>query len=120
MATQVTLVAGDVTDEAQTWLKAHGAKIEGFGLLTITLPASARVSGRDWAYTVQFFDAQGNDELSYLSIELNIDAYETSIELEYDADRQCSCKGRGCAECIAELAAIERGENPYAHHLQAA
>lgn len=120
MAKQITLVAGDVSDAAQTWLKAHGAKIEGFGLLTITLPASARVNGSGWGYNVQFYDTEGNDEMSWLNIELNIDAYETLIELKYDADRQCTCKGRGCPDCVEELAAIARGENPYAHHTQAA
>ena len=120
MAKQVTLVSGNTTDAAQTWLKAHGATIEGFGLLTITLPASARVNGSGWSYNVQFYDAEDNDEQSWLNIELDIDAYETLIELKYDADRQCACKGRGCAACVEELAVIERGDNPYAHHMQAA
>jgi hypothetical protein len=46
----------------------------------------------------------------------HIDAYETRLRLKYSGDRQCTCKGKGCAECVEELAAIERGENPYAHH----
>lgn len=122
MAKQVTLVAGDVSDDAQKWLKAHGTMVEGFGLLTITLPAKAQVrrGDRGWDYSVSFYNAEGNDEESYLEIELALDPYETSIVLKYDADRQCTCKGRGCPTCVEELATIERGDNPYAHHVQAA
>ncbi len=43
MAKQVTIVSGDVSDEAVQWLKAHGAQVEGIDLLTITLPEQARV-----------------------------------------------------------------------------
>ena len=43
MAGQVTIVAGDVSDDAVAWLKAHGATIEGIGLLIITLPEQAQV-----------------------------------------------------------------------------
>ena len=32
MAKQVTIVAGDVTDEVVEWLRAHGVEIEGLGL----------------------------------------------------------------------------------------
>jgi hypothetical protein len=120
MAKQVTLAAGDVSDEAIAWLKAHGAKIEGFGLLIITLPEQAQVhkGSRGWDYTIAFYNAEGNDEQSWVEIELYVDAYETALRLKYDSDRECTCKGRGCAECVEELAAIGRGETPYAHHTE--
>jgi len=120
MAKQVTLVAGDVSDEAVEWLKAHGASIEGIGLLIITLPEKAQVQkgSYGWDYAIAFYNAEGNDEESWLDIELAIDAYETQLRLRYDGDRECTCKGKGCAECVEELAAIARGENPYAHHLK--
>src|SRR5437868_5165188 len=116
---QVTIVAGDVSNEAVEWLKAHGAKIEGFGLLTITLPEQALVHKGTcgWDYSIAFYSASGNDEESWLDVELYIDSYETSLRLKYEGDRQCQCKGRGCPACVEELAAQRRGENPYAHHL---
>ena len=119
MAKQVTIVAGDTTDEAIEWLKAHGAQIEGFGLLIITLPAKALVhkGNRGWDYSIAFYNADGNDEESWLDVELYLDAYETSLTLRYEGDRSCSCKGGGCPACVVELAAIARGENPYAHHI---
>src|SRR4051794_9579851 len=102
MAKQVTLVAGDVTDEAQEWLKQHGAKIEGFGLLTITLPTQALVhkGNRGWDYSINFYDVDGNDEESYIDVELDLDAYETALTLRYEGDRSCTCKGRGCPSCV--------------------
>jgi len=118
MAKQVTIVSGDVSDEAVQWLKAHGAKVEGIDLLTITLPEKAQVQRgtRGWDYAIAFYNAEGNDEDSWIDIELDIDAYETSLSLKYNGDRECSCKGKGCAECVEELAVIAQGENPYAHH----
>ena len=81
MAKQVTLVAGDVSDEAVEWLKAHGAKIEGFGLLTITLPEQAQVQrgSRGWDYAIAFYNAEGNDEESWIDIELDVDVYDTRL-----------------------------------------
>jgi hypothetical protein len=118
MKKQVTIVAGNVSDEARQWLEQHGAKIEGFGLLIITLPEQAQVQkgSYGWDYAIAFYNAEGNDEESWIDIELDIDAYETRLRLKYGGDRQCTCKGKGCAECVEELAAIERGENPYVHH----
>lgn len=122
MAKQVTLVSGNVDDNAQNWLKAHGATIEGFGLLTITLPEKAQVrrGDRGWDYSISFYDAEGNEEQSYLEIELALDVYETRICLCYDCDRRCNCKSKGCPDCVEELAAIARGDDPYKHHTQAA
>ena len=121
MAKQVTLVAGNVSDEATAWLKAHDATVEGLGLLTITLPASAQVhrGSYGWDYWIGFYNAEGNDEESWAAIELNVDAYETEIAIKYEGDFHCTCKGRGCATCVEELAAIARGENPYRHHTTA-
>lgn len=121
MAKQVTLVAGDVDEKAVAWLKAHGAQIEGIGLLTMTLPETALVyrGNRGWDYSVSFYNAEGNDEESYVDIETDIDAYDTRVRLMYNADPRCACKGKGCALCVEELAQIERGENPYAHHTSA-
>lgn len=118
MAKQVTIVSGDVTDEAVAWLIAHSAMIESAGLLIITLPEKAQVhkGDRGWDYSIAFYNAEGNDEESWLEVELSIDAYETQIRLKYNGDRQCTCKGRGCAMCNEELRSIARGENPYAHH----
>lgn len=115
----ITLVSGNVSDKAVTWLKAHGATIEGFGLLEITLPEKAMVNNGigSHVYTLSFYNAEGNDEQSYVEVELDIDAYQTSVELLYNADKQCICKGRGCERCVEELAALESGENPYAHHM---
>ncbi len=119
MAKQVTIVAGDVSDKAVQWLKAHGAIVEGFGLLSITLPEQAQVQRGNlgWDYAIAFYNAEGNDEDSWIDIELYVDAYETSLILKFNGDRECSCKGKGCALCVEELAAIARGENPYAHHI---
>lgn len=121
MAKQVTLAAGDVDEKALEWLKAHGAQVEGIGLLTITLPETALVyrGNRGWDYAVSFYNVEGNDEDSYLDIETDIDAYDTRVRLMYNADPRCTCKGKGCALCVEELARIERGENPYAHHTSA-
>ncbi len=121
MAKQITIVAGDVNDETIIWLKAHGAQVKGFGLVTITLPEKALVhrGNRGWDYSVDFYNHEGNSESSWLEVELNLDAYETSLRVQYDGDRECSCQGNGCAECVDELAAIARGQNPYAHHLPA-
>ena len=118
MAGQVTIVAGDVSDDAVQWLRAHGATIEGIGLLIITLPKQAQVQKGNlgWDYAVAFYDVEGNDEESWIEIELYIDAYETQLRLKYDGDRQCSCRGKGCVKCVKELAAIAAGKNPYAHH----
>jgi len=118
MAKQVTIVSGSVSDEAVAWLKAHSANVEGTGLVTITLPEQAQVhkGNYGWDYIIAFYDAEGNDEASWIDIELSIDAYETTIRLNYDGDRECTCKGKGCKECVEELAAIALGENPYAHH----
>jgi hypothetical protein len=91
MAKQVTIVAGDVSDQAVQWLKAHGAQIEGFGLLTITLPEEAQVhkGSRGWDYTIAFYNDEGNDEASWIEIEMYIDAYETVLSLKFDGDRDC-------------------------------
>jgi len=114
----VTIVSGDVSGEAVQWLKAHGARVEGIDLLTITLREQAHVErgAHGWDYSILFYNAEGNDENSWIDIELDVDAYETSLSLKYDGDRECVCKGRGCAECVEELAVIARGDNPYAHH----
>ncbi len=69
-----------------------------------------------WDYAIAFYNAEGNDEESWVEIELYIDAYETQLRLKYDGDRQCSCKGKGCVKCVEELAAIAEGKNPYSHH----
>ena len=121
VAKQVTIVAGDVSEEAVQWLKAHGATIEGFGLLIITLPEKAQVQKGNlgWDYAIAFYNAEGNDEESWIEIELYIDAYETQLRLKYSGDRQCSCKGKGCVKCVEELAAIAAGKNPYSHHTSA-
>jgi hypothetical protein len=57
MVEQVTIVAGDVSDESVQWFKAHGAQVEGIGLLTITLPEETQVQkgSYGWDYGIAFY-----------------------------------------------------------------
>lgn len=51
MAKQVTLAIGDISDDASSFLLAHGATIDG---VLIDLPETAHVERRayQWQYTV--------------------------------------------------------------------
>ncbi len=85
------IAAKEVSDETQEWLKAHGAAIYADFLkwgdpLIIVLPENARVEqgSQQWEYTIHFYNKAGNSEPTYAYIELNIDANETTIELQND------------------------------------
>jgi len=126
MIKQITIIAGHDTDEGRekrtrTWLEQHGVQIEEWrGLLVLTMQAEEPGTGQyrnQWI--VGFDDSEGSQEQSWLVIDLDPDPYETHIEVEYAGDYACTCKGRGCPKCNEELAAIERFEDPYAHHRNA-
>ncbi len=117
-AKHVTIVAGNVTDEAVTWLSQHGATIEEWnGLQVLTMQADQPSEGAyKHQYTVVFDNAEGDPEASYLAIYLEPNPYDTRVSLEFEGSYACTCKGRACTKCNEELAAIKRGDNPYAHH----
>jgi hypothetical protein len=85
MASTVVIAAGHVTDEAQVFLKAHGATLEyALGLEVIQLPVTAMVEkqAHDWHHTIAFYGPDGEYEDSYCDIELDVNAYETVIVLK--------------------------------------
>ena len=80
--TRVTIAAGDIDEQAESWLKSHGAVFESsLGVSLIELPPEALVEkgGYGWQYTVAFYDAQGNYEPSYVEIELDVDLMDTRL-----------------------------------------
>lgn len=120
---QITIISGHDTDEERAlsiriWLEQHGVTIEEWnGLQVLTMKAEKPSEGQyrhEW--NVGFDDPEGNQEQSYLVLSLEPDPYDTRIEVKYEGSYACTCKGRGCTKCNDELAAIERGENPYHHH----
>ena len=80
MAKQVTLAVGDISDDASSFLLAHGATIDG---VLIDLPETAHVErgAYQWQYTVGWYDADGNEEEQYVEIELSLDVYDTRARL---------------------------------------
>lgn len=88
MAAKKTIVAGDVGEGVEEWLLAHGAKLDHcLGLTLAELPENANVSqelgATRWHVTVSFYDADGNDEPTYLDIETSEeDAGDTSWRLK--------------------------------------
>jgi hypothetical protein len=126
MATkQITIISGHDTSEereqrTRAWLEQHGVTIEEWnGLQVLTFKKAEMNKGQyNDQYTICLRDAEGEDEQSYLLIDLEADPYDTRIEVKYEGSYSCSCKGYGCAKCNEELAAIGRGEHPYAHHTQ--
>jgi hypothetical protein len=85
MKKQVTLAAGDYTDEALAFLLAHGAKVEScLGLTVISLPETANVErgAHGWDYTIGWNDEEGDPEEEYIEVELYVDAYETVLRLK--------------------------------------
>lgn len=67
-------------------------------------------------YIIGFPDAEGEMEVSSLVVSLELDPHDSRITVEYQGDYGCTCKGLGCPKCNSELAALARGENPWAHH----
>lgn len=123
MKKQITIIAGHDTNEererhTRTWLKQHGATIEGWNALQVLTFNRAELARGQYQdnYIVGFDDPEGNSEQSYLYISLEPDPHETVVYVEYEGSYSCTCKGKSCIKCNDELAAIERGENPYSHH----
>jgi hypothetical protein len=120
---EITIVAGHDTDEQREnrtllWLAQHGAHIDKWnGLLMITISGGALAKGvYQGEYVVGFDMADGQQEQSSLTISLEPNIYDTHVYVEFSGDFGCTCRGYGCVKCCEELAALERGENPYAHH----
>jgi hypothetical protein len=90
MARKKTIVAGDIKDGVEDWLKAHGAVLDySLGLCIAELPEEAIVwhssPPTTWHVTVGFYDKDGNEESTYLDIETaEDDAYETVWKLKED------------------------------------
>lgn len=124
MKTQVTIIAGhddNVAREIRTldWLQKHGATIEAYGSLqvvTMTLPEKPGAGEYRGEWIAGFDDAEGNHEQSYLRISLEVDPYDTRIDVRYEGSYDCSCHGYGCTKCNDELASIEKGIDPWEHH----
>ena len=123
MAKQITIIAGHDTNgerEERTlaWLEQHGVTVEEYQDLQVLTFRKAEIEKGQYndTYIIGFENAEGDQEQSWLYISLEPDPHETIVYVQYGGDYSCSCKGRGCAKCNAELEAIERGENPYAHH----
>jgi hypothetical protein len=123
MAKHITVIAGHDTDEQReqrtlAWLAQHGAAVDQWnGLLMITIVGGSLEKGvYQGEYVVSFETADGQQEQSALTISLEPDVYDTHVHVEFSGDFDCACRGHGCVMCCAELAALERGENPYAHH----
>jgi hypothetical protein len=124
MKKHITIIAGHDNEEREehtrTWLAQHGVAVEEWnGLQVLTLQAEQPTEGTykgEWI--VGFDQANGDQEESYLVINLEPDPYDTRIYVEFAGSYACQCRGKGCIECNEELARIERGEDPYAHHRQ--
>jgi len=86
-------------------------------LLIITMQAEKPSEGpykHQW--TTGFDNAEGDQEQSYLVIDLEPDVYETSVYVKYEGSYSCTCKGLACTKCNDELAALAAGRNPYMYH----
>jgi len=99
-------------------LRKHNVTIEEWnGLQVLTMQTKKPDEGQySHQWIVDFDDIEGNQEQSWLVVNLEVDPYDTRIEIEYSGDYGCTCKGRGCVKCNEELAATLAGRNPYAHH----
>jgi hypothetical protein len=122
---EITIIAGHDTNEerekrTRAWLEQHGVKVEEWnGLQVLTMQAEKPSEGQyRHQWVIGFDNAEGDQEESYLVINLEPDPYDTRIEVEYEGSYSCTCKGLACVKCNGELAAVDRGENPYAHHTQ--
>jgi hypothetical protein len=123
MKTEITIIAGHDNNEPREirtldWLRKHGASIEEWnGLQVITMQAEKPSKGQyNDQWTIGFDDAEGNPEQSYLLIDLEVNPFDTCIEVKYEGSYSCSCHGYGCTKCNDELASIEKGVNPWEHH----
>ena len=80
--TRVTIAAGDIDEEAESWLKSHGAVFESsLGVSIIELPPEALVEKGQYTgqYTIAFYDAQGDYEPTYVEIDLDVDLMDTRL-----------------------------------------
>ncbi len=123
MKKQITLIAGhddNGQQEQQTraWLTRHSITVEEWNGLQVLTINNAEINNgtHTGEHCIGFDNAEGDPEESYLLVSLEPDPYDTRIEVEYSGSYSCACKGYACAECNTEIAAIARGENPYAHH----
>lgn len=121
----LTIIASHDTNEQReqrtlSWLVQHGATVEEWnGLRMISINGGTLEKGLyQGEYVVGFETPDGQQEQSALTIELDPDVYDTRVYVEFSGDFGCACKGHGCTQCNEELAALERRENPYAHHTQ--
>ena len=80
--TRVTIAAGDIDTEAESWLKSHGAVFEAsLGVSIVELPTTAIVEKgyHNGEYTIAFYDAEGNYEPGYVEIDLDVDLMDTRL-----------------------------------------
>lgn len=83
-----TIVAGNVTAEAEAYLREHGATIESVAPLTIiSLPEDAQIcvpghQGIENEHSIEWPGEEGRDPEAWIVVYLELDAYETRITLE--------------------------------------
>src|SRR5438045_9204436 len=106
MKKHITIIAGHDTNEKREhqtldWLRKHNVTIEEWNDLQVLSMANGEIGRGQYqdSYALQFINAEGDPEESWLSISLSPDPYETRIRVEYEGSYSCSCKGLGCATC---------------------
>ena len=86
---KAVIAAGHVTDEAEQFLRLHGAAIGGtLGLTIIEVPEDAEICGPGYQfvqneYAIQWPLEDGNDPEEWIEVELYLDAYETCVSLRH-------------------------------------
>ncbi len=86
---KAVIAAGHVTDEAEQFLRLHGAAIGGtLGLTIIEVPEDAEICGPGYQsvqneYVIQWPLEDGNDPEEWIEVELYLDAYKTRVSLRH-------------------------------------
>src|SRR5579859_2702579 len=95
---QITIIAGHDTDEqreqrTRAWLTQHGVTVEEWnGLQVLTMQAEKPSEGQyRHQWNVGFDNFEGDQEQSYLVIRLEVDPYDTRIEVKYEGSYACRC-----------------------------
>ncbi len=87
MATKKVIAAGDISEEAEKFLREHGAQFnDHFSVSLIELPENALVQkdGYEWRYAIGFDEEEEdeNGEQFYCEVELYVNALDTRITLK--------------------------------------
>jgi hypothetical protein len=88
--THLTLVAGELSEKTEAWLKAHNAAItypEGIVLVKLNRKVDYAEGPYRNTYTIGVYGPDGNEEDEYLYYAQHIDVHECELEVKGPEDR---------------------------------